>query len=229
MNKQHFITNNIQEEYLNTLKECNLFKGLTEAELENALLELKAFIKKYHKGEYIIKEGNIGHDIGILLSGDAEVIQEDFWGYKNIMNYLSKGDAFAEPFALSESAYNISAVALSRCEALYINASKLLLKEKPSREIYVITGNLLAELAEKTLKFNEKITHMSKRNTKDKLMSYLSSMSVSLNSNEFDIPFDRQQLADYLCIDRSAMSKELSKLQKEGILYTTKNHFRLNK
>ena len=87
--------------------------------------------------------------------------------------------------------------------------------------------NLVSVLANKILLFNDKITHVSKRTTREKLLSYLSAESIRQSSLSFDIPFDRQQLADFLCVERAAMSVELSKLQKEGLLVTKRNHFEL--
>ena len=87
--------------------------------------------------------------------------------------------------------------------------------------------NLVSVLANKILLFNDKITHVSKRTTREKLLSYLSAESIRQSSLSFDIPFDRQQLADFLCVERAAMSAELSKLQKEGLLVTKRNHFEL--
>ena len=88
-----------------------------------------------------------------------------------------------------------------------------------------IIQNLLAELAEKNLLQNEKLTHMGQRTTRGKLMSYLSAEAQRLGRYEFDIPFSRQQLADYLAVERSGLSLELGKMQKDGLLEFHKNHF----
>ena len=145
------------------------------------------------------------------------------------MTIITPGGFFAEPFAiLPDAVLNISVVASEDCELLLLNLRKMLtVCPSACQHHNKLIQNLVAVLSGKILLFNDKITHMSKRSTGDKIMSYLSAESVRQGSLEFDIPFNRQQLADYLCVDRAAMSVEISKLQKAGILETQRNHFKL--
>ena len=123
---------------------------------------------------------------------------------------------------------NISVVAEKNCEILMLNVRRLLVTCPTACDHHQkLVRNLVSVLANKILIFNDKITHISKRTTREKLLSYLSSESIKHSSLSFDIPFDRQQLADFLCVERAAMSVELSKLQKEGLLKTNRNHFEL--
>ena len=123
---------------------------------------------------------------------------------------------------------NVSVVADTDCEIILLNVQRLLISCPTACEHHQkLIRNLVSVLANKILILNDKITHVGKRTTRDKLLSYLSTESIRHSSLSFDIPFDRQQLADYLCIDRAAMSTEISKLQKEGFIKTNRNHFEL--
>ena len=123
---------------------------------------------------------------------------------------------------------NISVVADEDCEIILLHVQRLLTSCPTACEHHQkLIRNLVSVLANKILILNDKITHVGKRSTRDKLLSYLSAESIRQSSLSFDIPFDRQQLADYLCIDRAAMSTEISKLQKEGVIKTNRKHFEL--
>mgnify|MGYP002602466311 CR=1 FL=1 len=139
------------------------------------------------------------------------------------------GDFFGEPYAATPGAIlNISVVAEEDCEILLLNIKRLLTACPTACDHHQkLIRNLVSVLANKILLFNDKVTHISKRTTREKLLSYLSAESLRQGSLSFDIPFDRQQLADFLCVERAAMSVELSKLQKEGLLITKRNHFEL--
>lgn len=139
------------------------------------------------------------------------------------------GDSTEEMgLVLSGSVLIISVVAEKDCEILMLNVKRLLVTCPTACDHHQkLVRNLVSVLANKILIFNDKVTHISKRTTREKLLSYLSSESIKNSSLSFDIPFDRQQLADFLCVERAAMSVELSRLQKEGLLKTNRNHFEL--
>ena len=164
-----------------------------------------------------------------MVAGCVLVIQEDLWGHRNILSKCHAGDFFGEPYAASPGAVlNVSVVADEDCEIILLNVQRLLVSCPTVCDHHQkLIRNLVGVLANKILILNDKITHVGKRTTRDKLLSYLSSVSIRQASLSFDIPFDRQQLADYLCIDRAAMSSEISKLQKEGLIKTNRNHFEL--
>ena len=167
--------------------------------------------------------------MGLVISGCVLVIQEDLWGHRNILSKCHTGDFFGEPYAASPGAVlNVSVVADTDCEIILLNVQRLLISCPTACEHHQkLIRNLVSVLANKILILNDKITHVGKRTTRDKLLSYLSAESIRHSSLSFDIPFDRQQLADYLCIDRAAMSTEISKLQKEGFIKTNRNHFEI--
>ena len=181
--------------FLSYLAASPLFAGIHEDEAESMLSCLEAKFREFDKNAYILRAGSRAESIGILLTGSAYIIQEDFWGNRNMIAQITPGQVFAEAFACAFH----------------------------SRVI----RNLLSDLARKNLRFNEKLTHMTQRTTREKLLSYLSAYSLREGSSSFDIPFNRQQLADYLSVDRSAMSNELCRLRDEGILRFTRSHFEL--
>lgn len=212
---------------LTSIKAAPIFSGISEQEIRSILKCLEANIKTYHKGEHILRSGDSIESAGLLLSGSAFIVQEDFWGNRNIMSHILPGQLFAETFACSPGAVlNVSVVTEQPCTVMFLNVRRIMtvcpaVCAHHSRVI----RNLLSDLAGKNLRFNEKITHMSQRTTREKLRSYLSAEAQRSNSPEFDITFTRQQLADYLSVDRSGLSVELGKMRDEGILSFCKNHF----
>lgn len=218
------------ENYYNLLLASRLFAGISENELKSVLSCLEARTKKFTKDETIMYSGDTTNEIGFVLSGDVLVIQDDIWGNRNILSKVKVGESFASVFACAAGAtLNVNIIAENDTEILFVNVNKILnVCSSACTHHSIIVRNLLSELAEKNLKMNEKLTHISKRSTRDKLMSYFSETAQKANSNEFDIPFSRQQLADFLAVDRSGLSSELSKMQKEGLIEYNKNHIRLN-
>jgi len=217
------------EKYCSILKNNPLFRGLGEEAITVVLRNTGARIKTVKSGEYILNAGNITSSIGFVLSGSVLVIQEDFWGHRNIMTRVKTADIFAEVFAAAAGTeLNVSVIANEDSEILFLDINRLLsLQENNGGQNNIVIRNLISVLAKKTMAFNEKITHISKRSTREKLLSYLSAQSRRHGSLSFLIEFNRQQLADYLCVERAAMSAELSKLKKEGILNYNKNYFEL--
>ena len=183
----------------------------------------------YQKGEYILRSGDAAESLGLMLEGRALIIQEDFWGNRNIMSSIGQGQSFAETFACAPgSVLNVSVVAESACTILFLNMNRILTVCPAACAHHSrMLRNLLADLANKNMRFNEKLTHLGQRTTRAKLLSYLSAEAQKHGSFEFDIPFSRQQLADYLFVDRSGLSAELCKMRDEGLLEFHRNHFSL--
>lgn len=206
-----------------------LFRGLAENDISILLEKAGARTKSVRAEEYLLRAGDVTHEMGFVLFGSVLVIQEDLWGHRNIMNLVPAGDIFAEIFAAADGArLNVSVVAQENSEILFLDVNRLLtLSATGDPHGRLVVHNLLSVLAKKTMAFNEKITHISKRSTREKLLSYLSAQALRQGSLSFTISFNRQQLADYLCVERAAMCVELSRLQKEGILSYHKNQFEL--
>jgi CRP-like cAMP-binding protein len=183
------------------------------------------FDKKYT----IFAEGAPAKYIGIVLSGSAQVIQIDYFGNRSILGNLQVSDVFAEAFACAEVAtMPVSVIANEPSEIMLINCDHILHTCSNNCGFHQqLIFNLMKDLAKKTLVFHQKIEITSKRSTREKLMTYLMMYAKSVGRDSFEIPFDRQELADYLEVERSGLSAEISKLRAEGIIESDKKHFRL--
>lgn len=217
------------QKYSETLKRSILFSGIDETEMNSMLGCLDARTEKFRKNDYILRVGDSPDKIGILLSGNALVIQEDYWGNRDIRTRLVPGQTFAESFACVPGAVmDVSVVTGEDSEVMWLSVGHIM-HTCPNACAYHsrMIQNLLSDLARNSLIENEKLTHISCRTTRAKLLSYLSAEARRQGKTEFTIPFNRQQLADYLSVERSAMSSELSRMQKDGILTLNKNYFKL--
>ena len=218
------------KKYLFILKSCPFFSGMTDEEILTILHCMDAKAKSFDRNAYIFRAGESTETMGLVLTGSVLVIQEDLWGHRNILDKVQPGDFFGESYAATPgSVLNVTVVANEDAEILMLNVNRLLTTCRNSCAHHNhLIRNLVSVLAGKVLQWDSKITHISKRSTRAKLLSYLSAESIRQGKLAFDIPYDRQQLADYLSVERAAMSTELSKLKKEGILDTTRNHFVLH-
>lgn len=206
------------------LSNCRLFKGLTSDEIDTALQKLGASDKTFDKGSVVLASDKRVKEIGILLSGSVSIENGDFWGNRTILSKLGAGRIFGEAYACLGSNASVSVIANEDTTILFFDAAKILTRQEITPRL---VENLVAVLASKNVMLTGKIGHISKRTTREKLLSYLSDCSDKAKSASFTIPYNRQELADYLCVDRSAMSSELSKLQSEGLIIFNKNSFQL--
>lgn len=183
--------------------------------------------ERFPKDTFLLRTGDTAESIGLVLSGSVLVVQEDIWGNRNILSKAGPGQTFAAAYACAPgSLLNVSVLAETPVTAMFLNVKRVLNVCPSACEHHSrIIRNLLGELAEKNLRFGEKLTHMGQRTTRAKLMSYFSAEAQRLGTYEFDIPFSRQQLADYLAVERSGLSLELSKMRSEGLLDFHKSHF----
>lgn len=215
------------KDFLPILQNSQLFFGITLDEIESMLGCLDARAEQFSKGEYIFRSGDTSEVLGLVIHGNALIIQEDFWGNRNILSPIEQGECFGETFACAPgSVLNVSVIAQSQTTILFLNVKRILsvCPSTCSHHTQIIR-NLLSSLAYKNLNFNEKITHLTQRTTRTKLLSYLSAEAKRHHKAAFDIPFSRQQLADYLSVDRSGLSVELCKMRDEGLLDFNRNHF----
>ena len=197
---------------------CPLFRGIPEKDLPALLEGTAARRVSFQKGELLLRRGEVTRRLGLVLTGTVHIVREDFWGRRSIVGLAGPGEVFAESYALAGEPLEVSVLAAAAGEVLYLEAEHLTER---------LSANLLALLAEKNLTLTGKMRHMAKPTTREKLLSYLSAQAARAGGPDFDIPLDRQQLADYLAVDRSAMSAVLGKLREEGVLEFRKNHFRL--
>jgi CRP/FNR family transcriptional regulator, dissimilatory nitrate respiration regulator len=211
------------------LSKTRLFQGLQDAQIIAMLGCLNAEQHSYAKGEYVLLEGVRVDAFGLVLAGSVHIVQEDFWGNRNIIAGIGVGEVFAESYAcLAHAPLAVSAVAQEATNVLFLNVKKILTTCAAACEYHSgVIHNLVTMLAAKNLRMNEKLQHVMQRTTREKLLSFLSAESRRAGSAAFEIPFNRQQLADYLSVDRSAMSSELCKLRDESALRFVRNRFEL--
>ena len=215
------------KDFISIIRSSPLFSGISEEELAAMLSCLGARKESFPKDAFLLRAGDTAEAIGLVLSGSVLIVQEDIWGNRNILSKAGAGQTFAAAYACAPgSVLNVSAAAETPVTALFLNVKRVL-NVCPSTCAHHsrMIRNLLGVLAEKNLRFGEKLTHMGQRTTRAKLMSYFSSEAQRLGKYEFDIPFSRQQLADYLAVERSGLSLELGKMRSEGLLDFHKSHF----
>lgn len=215
------------EKYINILKRTQLFSGVQEAEISAMLNCLQAKSVVFKKGEYVLRQGEFIDHISVLVEGRLHVQHDDFWGNRSILNVIQVGDMFGEAYVSPGSGPILNdVVAEEHSIVICFNVKKVLTTcSNACRFHSLVVQNLFFALSDKNRTLVQKIGHMSKRSTRSKLLSYLSSEAQKHNSNQFTIPFSRQQLADFLCVDRSAMSNELCKMRDDGLLIFNKNDF----
>ena len=219
----------ILKKYLEIIKKCPLFNTIEEDDLLRMLHCLGARVEFFDKKYTIMAEGTPAKYIGIALSGSVHMVQVDYYGNRTIVSSIDPPNIFAEAFACAEErSLPVTLVADEPCEIMLIDCSHTLHTCHNNCGFHQrLIFNLMKEIAKKTLLFHQKIEITSKRSTREKLMSYLMIMAKNEGNNTFSIPFDRQELADYLEVDRSGLSVEISKLKKEGIIDCDKKRFTL--
>lgn len=215
------------ENYLSILSRCSLFYGIAPDDLESMLGCLGGKTTSVLKGAPVFLEGEPAKSVGVVLSGAVQVVQDDYYGNRSVLSILQPGETFGEAFSCAGiPTMPVSVMALADSDLLLLDCRRILTMCSHSCHFHsLLIQNLLKEIAQKNLAFTEKIRHMSKKTTKEKLLSYLSTQAKLQGSSEFTIPCNRQALADYLGVERSAMSAEISKLKKAGLLDTKGSWF----
>ncbi len=217
------------ETYMKTLKQTQLFAGVGDSEISSMLNCLQAMLLTYKKGEYVFRAGEHLHHISVLVKGKLLIQRDDFWGNRSIINVIQVGEMLGEAYVAPESGAILNDVIAEEDSVVILFDINRILTVCPSACKFhsMVVKNLFFAISEKNRKLVQKIGHISKRSTRAKLLSYLSEEAKRHNSNHFTIPFNRQQLADFLSVDRSAMSNELCKMRDEGLLEFNRNEFTL--
>lgn len=215
------------EKYVELLKRTQLFSGVKDTEITSMLHCLQAKLLTFKKGDYVLREGEHIDKLTILVEGKLLVQRDDFWGNRSIVNVIRIGEMFGEAYVAPESGSLLNdVIAEEDSTVIFFDVRRILTVCSTACRFHsMVVQNLFFALSEKNRKLVQKIGHMSKRSTRAKLLSYLSEEAKRHNNNRFTIPFTRQQLADFLCVDRSAMSNELCKMRDEGLLQFDKNKF----
>ena len=215
--------------YLDVLKTVRLFKGIEEADLQPLLSCLAAKSVRFEKGQTVFSSGESIEKFGIVLSGQVQVVQDDYYGNRSILGKIDIGNLFGESFACAEiKTLPVSVITMSESELLFIDCHRLAVPCAKACGFHSrLIQNMLSIVSVKNISLTQKIEFTSKRTTREKLLAYLSAEAKKSGSSHFCIPFNRQELADYLSVERSAMSAELSKLRNDGVLKFHKNQFDL--
>lgn len=217
------------EQISSVLLGCPLFAGVAAAELAGMLACLQAREAAYARGEYIFCEGEPARQMGVVLSGGVQVVQEDYHGDRSIVSHIRAGQLFCETFALAQvPMLPVSVMCTADSRIMLLDCQRLTTTcDAGCGHHQRIIRNLLHATAEKNLHLHQKVTILSRRTTREKLLAYLSAQARLHRSRTFTIPFDRQALADFLCVERSALSAEISNMRKEGVIESEKSRFSL--
>ena len=217
------------KKYIAVLKRTQLFAGVGDEEIASMLSCLGARLYTYKKGEYVFRQGEHLNDIIVLVNGNLHIQKDDYWGNRTILSQIAVGDMFGEAYVAPESGALLNdVVAVEDSEVIFFDVRRIITTCSSACRFHaMVVQNMFFAISEKNRKLVQKLGHMSKRSTREKLISYLSEEAKRYKSASFTIPFNRQQLADFLSVDRSAMSNELCKMRDEGLLEFEKNQFRL--
>ena len=217
------------KKYFEILRKCRLFDGIEDENLIAILSCLGVHVARYEKHRVLISEGEAVHKVGLLLSGEVQIERVDYFGKRSIVATVEPSELFGEAFAFAEvSSIPVSVIATEDSEVLFFDAARLTRTCGSACHFHqTMIYNMMRNLAVNNLVFHQKLEVISRRSTREKLMAYLTLQAKRQGSRCFTIPYDRQELADYLEVDRSGLSAEISKLRQEGILKSRKNEFEL--
>lgn len=211
------------------LKRTGLFKNMSIEEITNLLSDLDSKVYKYGKEEIILKTGEVNRKIALVIEGVIHITKFDYLGNLSLIAIIKPGELFGESYALTDGEkLGVSAVSETESTVLFIDVEKF--NDEKINELdsfKKFNRNLMYILANKNIQMSKKLDHLTKRSIREKVVSYLSQVSIEAGSSSFEIPLNRQQMADYLCIDRSALSRELMNLKSENKIDYYKNEFKL--
>lgn len=216
---------------INKIRDTIIFKGMTENEIIDALRGLNAITKRYEKGSTILCAGSTTGSMGLVIDGSVTIENNDIWGNRTILGYVGRNDFFAETYGLlSHEPMLVDVVANEDCKIVFLSIS-ILRTGTLKNEVWAskIVRNLLMISMQKNLALSGRSFHISHKTVRGRVMSYLNSESIRKGKMAFNIPFNRQQMADYLNLDRTALSKELGRMKREGLIDFHKNQFQIKK
>lgn len=215
------------KKYSDLLLKSLLFEGIDHGDLGTMLNCLNVKVVHYDKENSIFLAGNKAKYVGFVTQGIVQVVRDDMFGNQTVLSKLAQGDLFGETFACAEvEILPVTVTAVTDCEVLLLDYQKIIKTCSNACVFHSrLIENMLKIMAHKNLMLNQKNAVLSARTIREKLMAYLISQTTSLQKTEIEIPFNRQELADYLSVDRSALSREMSIMQKEGLIKYDKNKF----
>ena len=217
------------KKYIPLLERTKLFAGLSYEETEKMLRCLNAKQRAFKKGELVLRQSESVKSIMVLAEGKLHIQRDDHWGNRSIISIIGVSEMFGESYAAPDSGAMLNDVlAVEDSVVLCFDMERLISVCPEACSFHsAVVRNLLFAISEKNRKLVQKLGYISERTTREKLIAYLSDEAKRNNSNSFSIPFNRQQLADYISVDRSALSNELSKMRNDGLLKFCKNRFEL--
>lgn len=212
------------------LANTQLFRGISESEIEELLLCLGAHERNFQKGDVIFRAGSPIDEFGLVLSGSVNIVVNLYWGNSVIFGHVGKGEVFSENYAAVPGKELLcDVVACEDTHVLFLKMQSVMTTCRKGCAYHNrIIQNMLRISAQKNLNMSSRMMHTASKSLRERLLSYFSEQALERGSAHFTIPFNRQQLADYLAVNRSAMSNELSKMQEEGLITFRKNEFILN-
>lgn len=211
------------------LAKTALFRGSKPEEISAMLGCLGTRTRSYEVDEQIHRMGDVISTVGLVLEGSVRVESVSVWGDISVIGIAGPGQLFGEAYAaVPDEPLMVDVLAASPCTIMFLEASKVLTTCPRACPNHARTSaNLTAAIAHRSIALSRRILHVTPKTIRAKLLAYLSDQAERAGASEFDIPFDRQRLADYLGVDRSALSAELSRMQRDGILETKRSHFKL--
>ena len=211
------------------LQKCRLFEGISAADLETLLNCLPSRQRLFTRNKLILIAGEKVDSVGIVLSGAVHIVREDFWGKQKLLERTESGGLFVAAFVCANvEKLPVSVIAAEKTEVLFVDCKRIVNSCSSACVFHTrLIKNLIRLLAEKNIALVQKLEHITQPTTRERLLSYLSEQARLAGNSTFNIPFNREELANYLSVERSAMSAELSRMQDDGLLHYQKNQFEL--